>query len=119
MKRLSVYSLAIIIGLSLLACTVGHNTTLPAKSELFVTTGSIDEPYTPLGLVSGQSRGFQLFNIVPLGPSLDEARDMMLEQARSLGADAVVNVTFHVEYGTGCLWWHPSASVNGMAVKRK
>ena len=119
MKKYCVYSLALILGLSLLACTAGHNTTLPPKSELFVTNGDINEPYTPLGLVSGQSRGFQLLGIVPIGPSIDEARDMMLEEARALGADAVINVDFYVEKGLGCLWWHPTACVQGMAVKRK
>jgi hypothetical protein len=117
MKKYSVCTLALIFGLSLLACTAGHNTTLPPKSEIFVTNGDIDEPYTPLGLVSGQSRGFQLL-VVPIGPSLDEARDMMLEEARALGANAVINVDFYVEKGVGCLWWHPTACVQGLAVKR-
>jgi hypothetical protein len=119
MKKYCAYSLALILGLAIMGCTVGHNTTLPPTSEIFITTGDINEPYTPLGLVSGQSRGVQLFGIVPIGPSIDEARDQMLEQARALGANAVINVQFYVEKGLGCLWWNPSATVQGMAIKRK
>ncbi|MBU1627578.1 hypothetical protein KKB18_09440 [bacterium] len=117
MKKYCAYSLVLILGLSLMACTAGHTTILPPTSEIFITTGDINEPYTPLGLVSGQSRGFQLF-IVPIGPSIDEARDMMLEQARALDANAVINVNFYVEKGLGPLWRFPKACVQGLAVKR-
>ena len=97
------------------SCSVGNQIKLPPKSEIFITTGDIDEDYIPLGLVSGVSRGVQL--VFPIGFSIDEALELMLNEARKLEAEAVINVEFEIAHSQGCLWVVPTACVKGMAIK--
>lgn len=94
----------------------------PKSSEIFVTSGDIDEPYTPVGFIVARRTEFKLliFTIFPakLQDVLDE---QLIKKAKELGADGIVNVKYNsiTHPFPMSLFKGAMAEVSGLAIKRK
>jgi hypothetical protein len=87
-------------------CTQIDMTRYPDPNELFVTTGdgNIQKPYTPIGLVAVKKQGFYMFGQAIIAADLEAAiNDRMLEKAREMGGDGVIEVTLF-NTGSAPIW---------------
>ena len=101
-------------------CTLKHWAATPP--DFLVTADSIDRPYEALGMVHAEAWTAAYLYHYSIYPSLDleDAQDYLLEEARSKGADAVVNAEVYVEthmfgFVIGYIEYHMS----GMAIRYK
>ena len=95
----AVAALGALIGAT--GCTVIDTVTLPsdpAKDELFITAGDIQEPHETLGLVQATRSGVTLFGFWDVvGTDLDAGfREALIPQIKEMGGDGAVRVRFHM-----------------------
>jgi len=88
---------------------------------VFLTAGDLPGGYTPRGLIEIRQSGLMIFGLIPASPgTLQEACDRLAQEARKLGADAVINVEYEIHrtpFPISFFWWPRGATVRGMAVK--
>jgi len=75
------------------------------SSDILLTTGGIDRPYTEIGVIFVKGRYFTSF---------EKVMEKMKDKAREVGADAVIKIEFGSRYG-----YHFRHSCRGVAVSFK
>jgi hypothetical protein len=91
--------------------------------DVFITTGDLEQEYSPKALIEVRQSGLMIFGFIPVSTgTLQEACDRMTAEAKKVGADAVINLQYKVHkspFPISFFWWKRGATVRGMAVKRK
>jgi len=91
--------------------------------DVFVTTGDLQESYSPKALIEVRQSGLMIFGFIPVSTgTLQEASDKIVAEAKKVGADALINVEYKVHkspFPVSFFWWKRGATVRGTAVKRK
>ena len=89
MKKLLLVSCACLL---LFGCAASDKAMLP--DDIWITNGDIDTPYQPIAAIEVAKIGFRIFaDIEPT--DLDIAVNQMLaEEAKAVGANAVINMCF-------------------------
>lgn len=101
-----------------IGCASVQKAMLP--DDVFITNGDIEEPYTPIAAIQVAKIGFKFINdLVPA--TLDDSLSKMLaEEARKVGADAVINVKFCSTPFPGMIFMGFTATTaRGIAVERQ
>ena len=75
------------------------------SSDILLTTGGIDRPYTEIGVIFVKGRYFTSF---------EKVMEKMKDKAREVGADAVIKIEFGSRYG-----YHFRHSCRGVAISFK
>ena len=89
LKKLLLISCACLL---LVGCAASDKAMLP--DDIWMTSGDIDTPYKPLAAIQVAKIGFRIFSDIE-PTSLDEAICQMLaEEAKAVGANAVINMEF-------------------------
>lgn len=89
--------------------------------DVFVTMGDLRQQYSPKAVIEVSQTGLMIFGLIPVSPgTLQQACDLMADEARKVGADAVINLQYQVHklpFPISFFWWVRGATVKGMAVK--
>lgn len=133
MVRSSSVALVVLLALLVTSCALKFAGHVPSSDVLIVGTGTgLVDPakYEAKGLVCVQRTNvfFDILGLIsPQGPTLSQAltesmRDELADEARKLGANAVLNCTFSYSYVPGCIVWglpigFATVELHGTAVK--
>lgn len=113
-KRLLIVLTLCLLTLTGCASTHSSQVSFPSADDLFVTTGDgdITRPYTPVGQLIYYKQGYRLglpliglISIDDVDPGV-ELRRGVLEEARRMGGDGVINVQLN--------WQPPSNGILGI-----
>ncbi len=89
MKKLLLISCACLL---LVGCAASDKAMLP--DDIWMTNGDISTPYKPIAAISVAKIGFRIFSDIE-PTDLDQAICQMLaEEAKAVGANAVINMDF-------------------------
>lgn len=89
MKKLLIVSCAFVL---LIGCAASDKAMLP--DDIWMTSGDIATPYTPIAAIHVGKVGFRIFSDIE-PTDLDQAVNQMLaEEAKAVGANAVINMEF-------------------------
>jgi hypothetical protein len=89
LKKLLIVSCAVLL---LAGCAASDKAMLP--DDIWMTNGDIATPYTPIAAIQVAKIGFRLFSDIE-PTDLDQAVNQMLaEEAKAVGANAVINMEF-------------------------
>jgi hypothetical protein len=121
LKKLLIVSCAILL---LAGCAASDKAMLP--DDIWMTSGDIATPYTPIAAIQVAKIGFRIFSDIE-PTSLDEAVNKMLaEEAKAVGANAVINMEFNAPLVMPCyIAYVPYvcgagvSTASGVAVKTK
>ena len=90
--------------------------------DVFVTTGDLQEDYSPKAFIEVRQSGLMIFGFIPVSTgTLQEASGKIVAEAKKVGADALINVEYKVHkspFPVSFFWWKRGATVRGTAVKR-
>ena len=115
--------LALLVGLAV-CCGACETVSIAAldHEKFVITTGDLRENYSPTALVEARLWGLVVFGVIPLRPgTLQGACDLVVERAKRLGADAVIDLEYWIcrpPFPISFFWWKRGATVRGTAVKR-
>jgi len=120
-KKILIVSCAFLL---LAGCAASDKAMLP--DDIWMTSGDIDTPYTPIAAIHVGKVGFRLFSDIE-PTDLDIAINQMLaEEAKAVGANAVINMEFSSPIFQNCyVFTMPYvcgfglSSAKGVAVKTK
>ena len=121
LKKMLLVSCAFLL---LMGCAASDKAMLP--DDIWMTNGDIDTPYTPVAAIQVAKIGFRIFaDIEPT--DLDQAINQMLaEEAKAVGANAVINMEFNAPVIQNCLYGPMPyvcgfgvSTASGVAVKTK
>ena len=88
----------LITAVALTGCTAVDYAALPRQSQIgdvFITQGSISEPYDSVGIVQITRRGVRAFGFAdPAGTDLTAATNELAPEIRKFSADGVINARF-------------------------
>lgn len=89
-----------ILLLAILACALCLGCTsvyFCAASDDFLTIMPEDRPFEVIGPVHACTWEWVFLYFVPVGPTYHEAEVLLVQEAKKIGADAVVDVQYHTE----------------------
>ena len=111
MKKLLLITCACLL---FVGCAASDKAMLP--DDIWMTNGDIDTPYTPIAAIQVAKIGFRIFaDIEPT--DLDQAVNKMLaEEAKAVGANAVINMEFDAPVVQACLYGGAIPYVCGFGV---
>jgi hypothetical protein len=121
LKKLLIVSCAILL---LAGCAASDKAMLP--DDIWMTNGDIATPYTPIAAIKVAKIGFRIFSDIE-PTDLDQAVNQMLaEEAKAVGANAVINMEFDAPIVMPCLYGPMPyicgfgvSTASGVAIKTK
>ena len=121
MKKLLIVACAILL---LAGCAASDKAMLP--DDIWMTNGDIATPYTPVAAIQVAKIGFRLFSdIEPTNLDL-VVNQMLAEEAKAVGANAVINMEFDAPIVMPCIYGaipyvcgFGVSTAKGVAVKTK
>lgn len=113
LKKLLLISCALLL---LVGCAASDKAMLP--DDIWMTNGDIDAPYTPVAAIEVAKIGFRIFSDIE-PTDLDQVLCKMLaEEAKAVGANAVINMEFESPIVQSCLYGGAIPYVCGFGVSK-